>query len=501
MSMIEIKNFTFAYESSGDYIFKDINVIVDTDWKLGLVGRNGRGKTTLLQLLLGKYEYRGEIKSTVQFDYFPYAVKEQHVLTIDVFADICYEEEWKIKRELSYLDEKEDILWQMFDTLSKGQQTKVLLAALFLNEGHFLLIDEPNHHLDKETREKVGHYLKKKKSFILVSHDRYFLDSCIDHVLSINKMNIEIQIGNYSSWLEHFKNTQKKELSQNEYIKKDMARLKRAMLQTRQWSNQVEASKIGAADKGYVGHKAAKMMKRSKNIEFREKKALEKKGQLLKNIEVTDDLKMNYVKYHKDVLLAVKDVTIMYDSKHICQKIDFTLHQGERISIEGRNGRGKISLLKLIMKEDIAYEGDIKRGSQLLISYVNQNTDDLSGDIVDYVHDYQIDESLFKTILRKMGFERIQFDKKIEEFSKGQKKKLVLARSLCEKAHLYIWDEPLNYLDVYTRQQIENVIKEYQPTMLFIDHDRFFSDEIATTQLRLEKNNNKNEKNVANMHI
>ena len=243
------------------------------------------------------------------------------------------------------------------------------------------------------------------------------------------------------------------------------------------------------------------MMKRSKNIEFREKKALEKKGQLLKNIEVTDDLKMNYVKYHKDVLLAVKDVTIMYDSKHICQKIDFTLHQGERISIEGRNGRGKISLLKLIMKEDIAYEGDIKRGSQLLISYVNQNTDDLSGDIVDYVHDYQIDESLFKTILRKMGFERIQFDKKIEEFSKGQKKKLVLARSLCEKAHLYIWDEPLNYLDVYTRQQIENVIKEYQPTMLFIEHDRFFSDEIATTQLRLEKNNNKNEKNVANMHI
>ena len=136
-----------------------------------------------------------------------------------------------------------------------------------------------------------------------------------------------------------------------------------------------------------------------------------------------------------------------------------------------------------------------------MISYVNQNTDDLSGDIVDYVHDYQIDESLFKTILRKMGFERIQFDKKIEEFSKGQKKKLVLARSLCEKAHLYIWDEPLNYLDVYTRQQIENVIKEYQPTMLFIEHDRFFSDEIATTQLRLEKNNNKNEKNVANMHI
>ena len=103
-------------------------------------------------------------------------------------------------RELSYLDLEDDVLWRPFDTLSNGEQTKVLLAALFLNEGHFLLIDEPTNHLDMKAREQVAAYLKKKKGFILVSHDRWFLDHCVDHILSLNRTNIEVQSGNFSSW-------------------------------------------------------------------------------------------------------------------------------------------------------------------------------------------------------------------------------------------------------------------------------------------------------------
>ncbi|MGN1182186.1 MAG: ATP-binding cassette domain-containing protein [Faecalibacillus sp.] len=135
----------------------------------------------------------------------------------------------------------------------------------------------------------------------------------------------------------------------------------------------------------------------------------------------------------------------------------------------------------------IESQGEIQVGLQLLISYVNQSSEELSGSIKDYAKTNEINESVLKTILRKMGFERSQFDKNIEDFSMGQKKKLMLSRSLCQKAHLYIWDEPFNYLDIYSRRQIEKVIKEYQSTMLFNEHDRFFCDEKDTDKLVMKK--------------
>lgn len=270
MSMIRAENLTFSYSSSYDMIFDHVNFQIDTDWKLGFVGRNGRGKTTLLNLFLGKYEYGGKIISSVQFDYFPYKVSDKKQITENVLQEICPQaQEWELMRELSYLDVEVDVLWRAFETLSNGAQTKVLLAALFLNEEHFLLIDEPTNHLDKTAREKVSAYLKKKKGFILVSHDRRFLDGCVDHILSLNRADIEVQSGNFSSWMTNFERQQRFELAQNEKLKKDINRLQKSARRSAVWSNRVEASKIGAADKGYVGHKAAKMMKRSKTIEIR----------------------------------------------------------------------------------------------------------------------------------------------------------------------------------------------------------------------------------------
>lgn len=135
-------------------------------------------------------------------------------------------------RELSYLDVDADVLWRPFETLSNGEQTKVLLAALFLNEGHFLLIDEPTNHLDTAAREKVSAYLQKKKGFILVSHDRCFLDGCVDHILSLNRNNIEVQSGNFSSFMRNFEQQQQFELSQNERLKKDIHRLQQSAQRT-----------------------------------------------------------------------------------------------------------------------------------------------------------------------------------------------------------------------------------------------------------------------------
>lgn len=159
--------------------------------------------------------------------------------------------------------------------LSKGEQTKALLAALFLKENSFLLIDEPTNHLDTLGRKTLSDYLKRKHGFILVSHDRVFLDNCIDHILVINKTNIEVQRGNFSSWWRNKEMQDSFERAENEKHKKEISRLTAAAQKTSGWSDRVEKSKNGSTnsgsklDKGYVGHKAAKMMKRSKAIENR----------------------------------------------------------------------------------------------------------------------------------------------------------------------------------------------------------------------------------------
>ena len=378
-----------------------------------------------------------------------------------------------------------DVLYRPFETLSNGEQTKVLLAALFCNEGHFLLIDEPTNHLDVKAREIVAAYLKKKKGFILVSHDRRFLDGCVDHILSLNRASIEVQSGNFSSWMTNFERQQEFELAQNMRLQKDISRLQQAAKRSAIWSDRVEASKIGAVDKGYVGHKAAKMMKRSKTIEARQQQAIEQKSGLLKNIETAENLKITPLMYHVDTLVSFSDVAICYDGNNVCEPVSFTVQRGERVVLDGKNGSGKSSLLKLLVGEPIEHSGMIQMGSGLVISYVPQDTSHLKGMLSDFADENHIDESLFKAILRKMDFERIQFEKDIQDFSDGQKKKVLIAKSLCEQAHLYVWDEPLNFIDVYSRMQIEQLIKEYSPTMVLVEHDSVFRETVATKTVQL----------------
>ncbi|OXS76461.1 Lsa family ABC-F type ribosomal protection protein [Lysinibacillus sp. KCTC 33748] len=492
MSMIQVQNLTFSYPSSFDNIFENVSFQIDTDWKLGFIGRNGRGKTTFFNLLLGNYEYRGKINSSVEFNYFPYPVSDKNKYTHEIMEEICPQaEDWEILREISYLDVDAEVMYRPFNTLSNGEQTKVLLAALFLTEGQFLLIDEPTNHLDTEARKIVSEYLRKKKGFILISHDRNFLDGCVDHILSINRANIEVQSGNYSSWKLNFDRQQEHEEATNERLQKDIGRLKQSSKRTSGWSNQVEASKNGTTnsgsklDKGFVGHKAAKMMKRAKNIESRQQKAIEEKSKLLKNVEKTESLKLESLAFHSNELIVMADVSVQYDNQIVNKPISFKLEQGDRIVLDGKNGSGKSSILKLMQGDPIQYTGSMYAGSGLIISYVQQDTSHLKGMLSDFIEEHGIDETLFKSILRKMDFDRIQFEKDISHYSGGQKKKLLIAKSLCEKAHIYIWDEPLNFIDIYSRMQIEELIQKFNPTMVFVEHDQAFQQTVATKTITL----------------
>ena len=492
MSMIKVEGLTFAYPGHYDNVFENVSFQIDTDWRLGFVGRNGRGKTTFLKLLMGEYDYGGKILSSVAFDYFPYEVPDMTLPAGEALARVCPQaQEWELLRELSRLELGEEVLERSFATLSNGERTRALLAALFLREGSFPLIDEPTNHLDLRGRELLAGYLRGKRGFILVSHDRRFLDGCVDHILSLNRTSIQVQSGNFSSWMENFQRQQEFEETQSQRLQKDVRRLRQAAQRTETWSDRVEATKNGSRnsglrpDKGYIGHKSAKMMKRSKTIEARQEKALEEKESLLRDRERAQRLKLSPQRYHSETLAVVDKVEVVYGERRVCPPVSFQLRRGERVALDGPNGSGKSSLLKLLLGEDIEHSGKVTVGSGLVISYVSQDTAHLHGSLSELARGADLDESLFKAILRKMDFERVQFEKDMTDLSGGQKKKVLIARSLCEKAHLYVWDEPLNFIDLYSRMQIEELLKEFSPTMLFVEHDAAFREAVATRVVRV----------------
>ncbi len=488
MALIQVSDLTFGYEGSYELIFDHASFQIDTNWRLGFTGRNGRGKTTFLNLLLGKYEYQGSIQASVDFSYFPYNVADKSLFSIDVVEEIFPEYQyWQLQRELNLLQFSEEILYRPYETLSNGEQTKLQLAVLFLKENNFLLIDEPTNHLDIRSRELVSRYLNGKRGFILVSHDRSFLDGCVDHILSINKASIQVTRGDFSTWWENKQRQDAFEQAENEKLKKEISRLEETARQKAVWSDRVEATKIGfgAFDRGYIGHKAEKMMARSKTIEGRRQAAIEEKSKLLKNIERSDTLKIFQTPFHAKRLVQLQDVSIAYGEKTVCSGVSFEICQGDRVALQGANGCGKSSILKLILGEGIPYSGTVRLGSGLTISYVAQDTSHLRGSLSELARNRGIDVSLFLAMLAKLEVPKAQMEKDLSNLSAGQKKKVLLAASICEPKHLHIWDEPMNYIDVISRMQIEELLLEYRPTILFVEHDRAFCESVATKIVEL----------------
>lgn len=532
MSQINVNNLTFYYEGSFDSIFEQTSFTIDTNWKLGFIGRNGKGKTTFLNLLLGKYEYLGSIQSSVEFDYFPYPIQKRHLESpaIEFVGELktgC--EDWRILCELNQMGVDCEVMYRPFKTLSFGERTKVLLALLFSGENDFLLIDEPTNHLDQESRERVKKYLAGKNGFILVSHDRDFLDGCIDHVLVLNRHSIEVQSGNFSSWWE---NKQKKDAfaqKENEKHQKEISKLKAAAKQARQWADKNEGMKIGfdpakehdrfIGTRAYIGAKTKKMQSRVKQMENRIQEEITEKEGLLQDIETAVSLKIYPLEYRKKTCLTVSHYGLQYvdRAEPLFEDLSFSVSRGERVFLHGANGCGKSSLLKAILskhspaevescgaqagrREDfeetkkartipgtnLMENGDLMLGSGLVISYVNQDTSFLQGSIKGFCRERGFDESLFCSILRQLDMDRVQFSKNMESYSEGQKKKVLIAASLLTPAHLYLWDEPLNYIDLFSRIQLENLLQEYQPTMIIVEHDVRFRERLATKVIELQ---------------
>jgi lincosamide and streptogramin A transport system ATP-binding/permease protein len=490
MSNIVIDNLTFGWDGNAENVFENVSARFDTDWRLGIIGRNGRGKTTLLKLLARELLHGGNIITPVNFIYFPYRIIDLSTTALDIIdAAFPNYEFWKLCREMNLLGLPEEILFRPFETLSPGERTKTLIASLFLDSENFALLDEPTDHLDADGRQAVSEYLKSKKGFIIVSHDRALLDDVCDHIAHVGKNGIEIISGNYSTYAEEKLRRAQSEREENERLKKDIARLKTAAKRTSDWSDKVEKSKTGngPVDRGFIGHKSAKLMKRSKSIEARQEAAIERKASLLNDIDRKREIKMTSLAHHSKTLAELKDVQVDYLTA--LPPFNIIINQGERIALIGGNGAGKSTMLKLLAGDTkirpINHTGAVKLASGLVISYMPQTSDEARGNLRRFAGDAGADLTLFLTILRNMGFEREAFDTNLEDMSDGMKRKALIARSLCVPAHLYIWDEPLNYIDLLSREQIEDLILTCEPTMLFVEHDEMFVRRVATRTIHI----------------
>ena len=525
MSKITMNKMSYYYEDFYHPVYENINLAIKTEWKLGLIGRNGRGKTTLLKLLNGELEpTSGNISIPVEMEYFPYNNECGYTITRDIIKENVgklksmedtmdtiimendearfdeysrlqeqylemdgYEIESRMLKEMDEMQLDKALLDREFDTLSGGEKTRIMLLTLFLRKKSFVLLDEPTNHLDTEGKEAVVAYLQKKKGFIVVSHDRSFLDQVIDHVISINKKDITIEKGNYSSWKYNKDKKEEFELRTRERLEEEIAQLERSAKCSRTWADIGNMQRYQFASHGRANG-VETYMKQAKRSEARMQDNIEQKKQLLQNYEEVKPLVMNQSNdIEEKCLIRIKELSFKYadHTKQIIKGFNFEVHAGERIWVKGKNGAGKSTLLKILSGALLSDAIEYAEGLQIAMvaqepawktGYIKEGFQDTIGNPV-----YQ----RFLELCDHFELPENFLERPLETYSSGELKKINIARALAENHHIILFDEPLNYMDTYFSEQLEKAILEYKPTIIFVEHDSYFGKAIATKTIQL----------------
>lgn len=378
-----------------------------------------------------------------------------------------YDIQEKFNKICSGLQINEKMLNQNYNDLSGGEKTIVNLGALLLKEPSILLLDEPTNHLDMEKLEWLEKFLKEYKGTILmVSHDRYFLDKIATKTILLENGKEKIYFGNYSYFL---KEDEKRTLAEFENYKNQQKMIKKMKESIK------TLRKFGELAKNEMFFKRAKSIeKKLAKIEQLPQVDLEQKTLL--NFKLNIDSRSG-----KDVVI-INNLNKNFESKNIFENSNLQIHYGEKIALIGKNGTGKSTLLKIIMNEDCEYTGEIKIGQSVNIGYIPQeiNFEDDNQTILNFFEQFDNrNETEIRTSLAKYMFRGNDVFKKVSSLSGGEKVRLILAKLLKQNINFLILDEPTNHIDIETRELLEEAIKEYSGTVLFVSHDRYFINNLA----------------------
>lgn len=325
--------------------------------------------------------------------------------------------------------------------------------------------------------------------------ERDFLNEVVNHVLAIENNEIHLYQGNYASYEATKDKRDKYNQDKNIKLKSEIASLKKSASQIKNFSEKSEKNKTAAAhkneihadiNKGFYGHKAAKIMKRSITMQQRVNKKITEKEGLLTNIEQAPDLLMNFSPNYHQTLLELQHLSLKIANKSLFHDLNLIIKNHGIVALEGKNGSGKSTLLKFILNKSKAEaSGKIILANGLKISYLPQTFSTYTGTLKEFSEKERIPYSDLLNNLKKMGFPRDDFTLKIEDMSMGQQKRVALAKSLVEEADFYLWDEPANYLDVFNQDQLIKLLKQTRPAMLLIEHDKYFIEQVADKKIKL----------------
>jgi len=381
-----------------------------------------------------------------------------------------FELEEKFKKICSGFKFDNDFLKKEYNSLSGGEKTIVNLATILLKNPNILLLDEPTNHLDIETLEWLEKFLiDYKGAIILISHDRYFLDKVCTKTILLENGHTKIYFGNYSYFLEE---DEKRTLAEFENYK------------TQQ--KQIEKMKESIKKLREFGRLAGNEMffKRAKSIE----KRLEKMEILEKRVEKKLPIKINSCSKAGKDILVIKNLNKTYEDNVIFNNFNMGVFGGEKVQLKGKNGSGKSTLIKIILGKDKDFSGEIKINPSVKLGYIPQEIkfNNESDTILEYfLKIYKGSETETRTFLAKYMFYGENVFKRLKELSGGERVRLLIAELVIKQTNFLILDEPTNHLDISTRELLEENLKEYKGTILFVSHDRYFAKKIAEREINL----------------
>lgn len=515
MIEIELNNIIKNYGLKN--VLNGMNLTLKTGERVALIGCNGAGKSTVFKIIMKQenisagtinirknatigmlkqiYEYEEENPNVYNFlqrsfeQFFELETKlkkledemsyekddEKMSELLQKYGNVQqkyiqmggYDIQEKFNKICSGLQINEKMLNQNYNDLSGGEKTIVNLGALLLKEPSILLLDEPTNHLDMEKLEWLEKFLKEYKGTILmVSHDRYFLDKVATKTILLENGKEKIYFGNYSYFL---KEDEKRTLAEFENYKNQQKMIKKMKESIK------TLRKFGELAKNEMFFKRAKSIeKKLAKIEQLPQVNLEQKTLL--NFKLNIDSRSG-----KDVVI-INNLNKNFESKNIFENANLQIHYGEKIALIGKNGTGKSTLLKIIMNEDCEYTGEIKIGQSVNIGYIPQEIkfEDDNQTILNFFEQFDNrNETEIRSSLAKYMFRGNDVFKKVSSLSGGEKVRLILAKLLKQNINFLILDEPTNHIDIETRELLEEAIKEYSGTVLFVSHDRYFINNLA----------------------
>ncbi|WP_066061892.1 ribosomal protection-like ABC-F family protein [Neobacillus soli] len=499
-----------AKSFGGNIIFKDLSFEVQEGSRIGLVGRNGGGKTTLLKLLANqetldegvihwkkglKIGYLAQIPDfkelTVKevlktaFEQLTATETKLQQLEVEMGLEIAhknlnrlmdqygklqddfilnggYEMEAQLDRIANGLNIT-DLLEKGFSTLSGGEKTKVGLGLSLLRNPELLLLDEPTNHLDLKAIEWLGSFLTEYKgTIILISHDRYFLDEVVTKVLELEDGEIDLYHTNFSGYIKEKEERLLREFQEYQEQQRKIKKMKEAIKRLRDWANR-------ATPPSAALHKRATNMQRALDrIEKVDRPKIDVKKMAI-DFEAND-------RSGKDVIV-LKDVTKRFGSRTLFDQVNMLVQYRDRTAIVGENGTGKSTLLKMILNEMVADQGTVKVGSNVKVGYLSQH---VFGDIGDeqlidvFRSEVIVNEGEARHILARFLFYGPAVFRKVNQLSGGERMRLRLAQLMYQDINLLILDEPTNHLDIDSCEVLEEALEQFNGTILAVSHDRYF---------------------------